>query len=144
MGVTGNKYGHVLLVDDSEIDVLVNRRLIELTAFADHTTIVHSGEHALHFLMEECPSAEKAPDWIFLDVNLPMMDGLEFLDHFLQLPSFIREKSRILILTVFQKPEVLEKLRAHPNVYGQVEKPLTQEVLKSIADLSSVKTGVSF
>ena len=59
----------VLLVDDSEIDVLVNRRLMELTAFSSQVTVTNSGEEALHFLKEECGNESQAPDWIFLDMH---------------------------------------------------------------------------
>ena len=52
----------VLLVDDSEIDVLVNRRLMELTAFSSQVTVTNSGEEAWHFLKEECDNESQAPD----------------------------------------------------------------------------------
>ena len=66
-------YGSVLIVDDSEIDVLVNRRLMEITRFAGQVIIAHDGAEALRYLQEECRHASDAPDWIFLDMHLPVM-----------------------------------------------------------------------
>src|SRR3954471_19116996 len=92
-------FDRVLLIDDSEIDILVNRRLMELTHFAEHVTFTNSGEEALHYLREECGTAAHAPDWIFLDMHLPMMSGYDFIEQFKSLPEFIIEKSKIMILS---------------------------------------------
>jgi len=123
-----------LLIDDSEIDVLVNRRLIELTHFSENIIIAHSAEEALYFLKNECKSAAQAPDWIFLDMYLPLMSGYDFIDEFESLPPFIRDKSKIVVLTVFQKQERLQKALEKSFVYSQLEKPLTQEALKNLAN----------
>ena len=126
-------FGSVLLVDDSEIDILVNRRLIELTFFASNVTVTSNGEEALHFLREECSFVESAPDWIFLDMHLPMMSGFDFIEEFKTLPDFIKEKTKIIILSVFQKQEQLQKALEYKFVAGQLEKPLTQQALNMLA-----------
>lgn len=123
-----------LLIDDSEIDVLVNRRLIELTSFCKNIIITHSGEEAIQFLRNECKSADQAPDWIFLDMYLPLMSGYDFIDEFKTLPSFIRAKTKIIVLSVFQKQERLQKVFENNFVFGQLEKPLTQQALRNLAN----------
>jgi len=131
-------FGSVLLIDDSEIDVLVNRRLIELTRFASKVIITHNGEQALNFLRNECISEETIPDWIFLDLHLPVMSGFEFLEIFSSMPDAIRQKSRIIILSAIQKQETKDELLKHENVFGQVNKPLTQGILHDLAKAVSV------
>lgn len=137
-------FKHVLIVDDSEIDVLVNRRLMELTRFASQVSVTSSGEEGLHFLREECSSAEHAPDYIFLDMHLPMMSGFDFIEEFKTLPSFISNKSKIIILSVFQKQEKIQKLFEYKFVAGQLEKPLTQQALKDLAVNKTANINVSF
>ena len=122
-----------LLIDDSEIDVLVNRRLIELTAFSENIVITRTAEEALFFLQHECVITEQAPDWIFLDMYLPMMSGYDFIEAFKNLPSVIKDKSKIVVLSVFQKQEQLMKIFENKFVFGQLEKPLTQDALKMLA-----------
>jgi CheY-like chemotaxis protein len=124
-------FKNVLLVDDSEIDILVNRRLIELTQFASSVTVTSSGEEAMHYLREEC-NATTAPDWIFLDMYLPMMSGYDFIEEFKTLPTFITSKSKIIVLSVFQKQERLQKVFENSFVAGQLEKPLTKDALKNL------------
>jgi CheY-like chemotaxis protein len=127
-------FSSTLLIDDSEIDVLVNRRLIELTYFSEHITITHSAEEALNFLRNECSSAAHAPDWIFLDMYLPLMSGYDFIEEFKRLPSFIRDKTKIIVLSVFQKQDSLQKVFENIFVFGQLEKPLTQQSLKNLVN----------
>ena len=136
-------FGSVLLVDDSEIDILVNRRLMELTFFASNVTVTKTGEEGLHFLREECNTVQSAPDWIFLDMYLPMMSGFDFIEEFKTLPDFIKEKTKIIILSVFQKQEKLQKALAYNFVAGQLEKPLTQQALNLLAVNKSNKVNAS-
>jgi len=132
-----------LLIDDSEIDVLVNRRLMELTSFSENIVITHSAEEALQFLFNECKSSRQAPDWIFLDMYLPLMSGYDFIEEFKKLPSFIQEKTKIIILSVFQKQERLQKVFENKFVFGQLEKPLTQQALKNLVN-GSKETVIAF
>jgi len=136
-------YGSVLIVDDSEIDVLVNRRLMELTRFAGQVVITHDGAEALHYLTEECRTAADAPDWIFLDMHLPVMSGVEFIEAFKSLPAAIRTKSKIVILSVLQNPELLKEILQLEFVHGRLDKPLTQQALSDLA-VAAGSTPVSF
>ena len=126
-------FKHVLLIDDSEIDILVNRRLMELTAFASQITVAGSGEEALEFFKHECNSAADAPDLIFLDMYLPMMSGYDFIEEFKKLPEYIDKKTRIIILSVFQKQEHLDNALENSFVAGQLEKPLSRQSLNALA-----------
>jgi CheY-like chemotaxis protein len=133
-------FRHVLLVDDSEIDVLVNRRLIELTGFASQITVTTTGEEGIQYLRNECKPGN-APDWIFLDMYLPAMSGYDFIEVFKTLPEFITTKSKIIILSVFQKQERLQKVFENNFVAGQLDKPLTQAALKKIAVTKQVSVS---
>lgn len=126
-------FQRVLIIDDSEIDVLVNRRLMELTRFASEIHVTSSGEEGLKFLADECGSSSHAPDWIFLDMHLTGMSGYEFIEEFKKLPEYITHKTKVMVLSVFNKPEHLKKIFENCFVAGQIEKPLTQQALKDIA-----------
>lgn len=132
-----------MLIDDSEIDVLVNRRLMQLTDFTFNIIVTESAEQALHYLKEECGNAAQAPDWIFLDMYLPMMNGYDFIEEFKMLPYFIQQKTKIIVLSVMQNPEQLKKVFANDFVAGQFEKPLTQQALKEIASGTFEKIRLS-
>jgi CheY-like chemotaxis protein len=132
-----------LIIDDSEIDIIVNRRLMELTFFSENIIIIRTAEEALNFLFSECNSYEQAPDWIFLDLHLPLMNGYDFIEEFKKLPSFILEKTKIVILSVFQKQEQLQKVFENKFIFSQQEKPLTQQALKNLVS-GAKETTIAF
>ena len=129
-------FERVLLIDDSEIDVLVNRRLIELTRFARQVEVAVSGEDALELLR----NASEMPDWIFLDMHLPGMNGLEFLEE-LSVTGY--NHSRIILLSVMTRPEDLQKVMSFPGVSGKLDKPQTQQALRDLAMNGRVFNSVS-
>ncbi len=136
-------FSHVLLIDDSEIDVLVNRRLMELTHFASHVTIISTAEEAVDFLKNEVMNEAQAPELILLDMHLPGMDGYDFIETFKTLPDFILNKTKIVVLSVFQKQEKLERVLQNKFIFGQLEKPLTQDSLRQLNKLGEETKTVS-
>jgi CheY-like chemotaxis protein len=141
MGDSKFTFQTTLIIDDNEIDVLVNRRLITLTNFSENVIISSTAEEALDFLKRECTSAKHAPDWILLDMHLPGMDGYDFVEEFKKLPSYIQDKTKLLILSAFQKQEKLEKVLLNKFVFGQCEKPLTRESLNVLTTNKYVYTN---
>ncbi len=117
---------------------------MELTYFASNIAVASSGEEGLRYLQEECTNFEHTPDFIFLDIHLPMMSGYDFMEAFKSLPSFITEKTKIIVLSVFQKPDHLRVLSENSAVIGQVEKPLTQQVLKELGETHKLPANASF
>ncbi len=136
-------YKHILLIEDSEIDVLVYRRLMELMHFASHVTITSTAEEAVDFLRHEITNENQAPDLILLDMHLPGMSGFDFLNLFNSLPGFIVNKTKIVVLSVFQKQEEIDRLTENKSVLGQLDKPLTQESLRKIAAWKETAADVS-
>jgi len=128
-------YSHVMIIDDSEIDVLVSRRLMELTHFASHVTILSTAEEAVDFLRNEVANADKAPEVILLDMHLPGMSGIDFINLFKTLPEYLVDKTKIVIMSAYQKQEEIDKLFENKFIISQLDKPITQDSLKKLAAL---------
>ena len=71
------------------------------------------------------------------------MSGFDFIEEFKTLPDFIKEKTKIIILSVFQKQEKLQKALEYNFVAGQLEKPLTQQALNLISANKLTKVNAS-
>lgn len=132
------KFATVMLIDDSEIDNFINQKVIESNYFAEKIYVNTGGISALEFLknlaVNEQLVSKLVPQVIFIDLNMPLMDGFQFIHQFLKLPELITRNTRLIILTSSFNPADREKAQAlsiSKNVTF-LNKPLTDEGLASI------------
>ncbi|WKN45846.1 response regulator [Tunicatimonas pelagia] len=124
----------VLLIDDNDTDNFISRRVIELTAFAERVVVKSSGQQALDYLQENAQSPDEIPDLIFLDINMPIMDGFMFLYEFETLPSEIQQKPKVIILSSSEDRRDVDKIITNQAVIKYITKPLTQSDLEVISN----------
>ena len=79
-----------VLIDDSDIDLFIQRRFLEVYNFSNELFLYKSAEEALGWLQNI--NGESAPDIIFLDLNMPEIDGFSFLKNFRDLPEKVKTK----------------------------------------------------
>ncbi|MBO9571104.1 MAG: response regulator [Chitinophagaceae bacterium] len=122
------KLHSVLLIDDDEPTNYLNKMTLEEIGCIEEIFIFQSASKALDYLN----TSTYCPDLILLDINMPAMNGWEFLDVYEQLPSEKRGKVVIVMLTTSFNPD--DRLRAGQiaSVSGFMNKPLTKETLKEI------------
>jgi CheY-like chemotaxis protein len=118
----------VLLIDDDEPTNFLNRMTLEQAGCARRIQIAESGWEALDFLQATNPR----PDLIFLDINMPAMDGWEFLERYRNLPSACKADVVLVMLTTSLNPDDEQRTRAIPEVAGFEHKPLGQEKLENL------------
>lgn len=122
----------VLLLDDDELANELVVFILELAGITDYN-IYTSGEEALGHLTN-CRDENNIPDVIFVDINMPGMNGFEFIKHYEKEHMRYSPETRVIMLTnsVLAK----EKMQAgqHESVYGFWNKPLTQVQLKELID----------
>ena len=82
----------VMLVDDNDTDNFISKRIIEITKFAKRVEVKGSGKAALDYLRENQDSVENLPSLIFLDINMPIVDGFVFLYEFEKFNETVRNK----------------------------------------------------
>ncbi|MCR5890200.1 response regulator [Hymenobacter sp. J193] len=100
-----NPLPSVLLIDDDPINNFLNKSLLTRLGIAQHLTVVESGHAALDFLRQHCQQPTPVcPVLILLDINMPGMNGLQFLEAYQQLLPEQRQGVVIVILTTSLHP----------------------------------------
>jgi CheY-like chemotaxis protein len=94
---------------------------------------VSSGMEALQFIVNYDPDLNSCPELIFLDINMPVMNGFEFLDSFRQLTFLNKENVRIVMLTNSYNEDDVEKCKEY-GVLQYVNKPLTDQKIKDLIE----------
>ncbi|UOR05917.1 response regulator [Hymenobacter aerilatus] len=131
------KLASVLLVDDDSTNNFLNELLIKRLGVTDHLQVAESGAEALNLLKETKPT--DGPALILLDVSMPGMNGIEFLENYVQLPAAQRHATVVIMLTTTMDASDLSRLNDLP-IAGLVSKPLTQEKLATILQLHFRRT----
>ncbi|TVP52613.1 MAG: response regulator [Mongoliibacter sp.] len=120
-------YKSIILVDDDPINNLINKRLITKLSITEKVDEFLEAEKALQKLRTLDP---KVPALILLDINMPVMNGWDFLNVYLK--EFPERKDEIFVLSSSIDLQDRQKAMQYSVVKGFVEKPLTPEKMKGI------------
>jgi CheY-like chemotaxis protein len=129
------KLNCVLLIDDDEPTNFLSNMFIEDANCSKHIETTQSGQEALKYLSDSLQAEDKSgpyPDLIFLDINMPAMDGWEFLDKYKNLKKEDQQKVVIIMLTTSLNPDDALKAYESPEISGFENKPITNEKLDKI------------
>jgi len=122
----------VMLVDDNDTDNFISKRIIEITEFAKEVIIKNSGKSALDYLENNKENKDKLPNIIFLDINMPIVDGFVFLYEFERFPAIIKNKCKVIILSSSDNKRDIDKIVNNNHVVKFVTKPLTEAALQEV------------
>ncbi|MBC8112537.1 MAG: response regulator [Verrucomicrobia bacterium] len=120
----------VLPVDDDETDLFINKRIIELAHFAAQVVCHNLGKDALAYLFS-LPTA-KHPEIIFLDLNMPILNGFGVLKSLEHLAESFPVRSKIYMLTSSLSPIDRTQAQQHKCISQYLIKPISEEILYEI------------
>jgi CheY-like chemotaxis protein len=117
----------VLLIDDDEITIQLNKYIIEMTGIITNVEAALNGQKALDYLAEKEKAGAIDPELIFLDLNMPLMDGWEFMEEYSNFSEPFKASKVIVILSASPNPDDKQKAANTPYVNEFINKPLSVE-----------------
>jgi CheY-like chemotaxis protein len=134
------KLSGILLIDDDDTTNFLNKRLLDRMEITDHIRTFVNGKQAFDYLYNvsnknyEVESSEYfQPELIFLDINMPVMDGFEMLDLYERLDSEFRKRIVMVVLTTSTHPQDTANSKKYNAEY--IIKPLTAEKVNRLLEV---------
>jgi CheY-like chemotaxis protein len=129
------KLHSILLIDDDEPTNFLNKRMLENMHCAEKVQVIQKAPEALEHLKKlaaQDTEPSSLPDIIFLDINMPAMDGWEFLEAFRAVVNKKQKNILLVMLTTSLNPDDEQKAKETKQVTAFKHKPLSQEIVKDI------------
>lgn len=126
------KINCILLIDDDESTNFINGKIIERSKCCEKIVSIQNASDALVFLKTKTDGQFPCPDLVFLDINMPGMNGWEFLEEYKNLSPEQKGNIIIVMLSTSCNPEDANKAKFIQEVSEFKSKPLTAELLREI------------
>jgi CheY-like chemotaxis protein len=124
----------IFIVDDDPIHQQITEIMLDRLNITNAVSKYSDAQEVLDYLRDFGSDASKLPDIILLDLNMPVMDGWEFLDRFQQLRDGLTKPIRVYVLTSSIDEKDQERVSSYDFVNGYLTKPLTNDVIMQLAD----------
>jgi two-component system, chemotaxis family, chemotaxis protein CheY len=117
----------IALVDDDKVFQMTASRTIRAANLTDRILQFENGEEALAFLKKHAADIDSLPDYIFLDINMPFVDGWMFLDDYAEIKQNLKKEIRIYMVSSSIDPRDIARAKGNEHVREYVIKPVSRE-----------------
>lgn len=114
----------IMIVDDNLIDQMITAHVLKTNLVNREVLVMESAILALDYLQTNENNPEAIPSIIFLDLDMPGMNGIEFMQHFKNLEPSLKNACRVIVLTGSDIQADIESISAEPDVVKLLTKPL--------------------
>lgn len=128
------KLNSILLVDDDEDCNFFHKRLINRMGITEEINVALDGEEALNYLKSTKDGKHPQPAIIFLDINMPKVDGWEFLEEYEKLDDLQKAQVVLIMLTTSLNPDDMERAKKNPLVHDYFNKYLDADRIQKVIE----------
>jgi response regulator RpfG family c-di-GMP phosphodiesterase len=122
----------VCLIDDDEVYQFIFRRQVEISDLASRVLIFSNGQKGFDYLLDSLKNPRDIPNYIFLDINMPIMDGWQFLEEFSSIEDKLTKHVNIYLVTSSIDERDIEKATKFRNVKEYLVKPISENKILEV------------
>ncbi len=122
----------ISIVDDDDIYRYSIMRTLKDLNVTKKILVFRDGEEAIDFMLDNLGNSQDLPDVIFLDINMPIMDGFEFMEEYVKIKPKVGKKITVYMISSSVNPVDLEKAKSISEISDYIVKPIEAEKLVSI------------
>jgi CheY-like chemotaxis protein len=130
----------VLLIDDEEVDSMIFSKILHHVAPEIKVLQCNNGHTALTFL-NQLTALVDWPTHIFIDINMPIMDGFEFIDEYLKIQRLRGKYSNLFILSSSDSPADIKRAERYQCITKFLVKPITVQKIEKLFEFSLPEQG---
>jgi CheY-like chemotaxis protein len=127
---------NIILIDDNEIDIVVNTKLLKLANLTENVFSFHSCMEAMDYISANLDSLNQKPNVILLDIQMPGIDGFGCLDEIDKLPDAFNGNCKVFMLSSSIDRYDIQRAESNNKVLKVLEKPLDVYLLKRLMEES--------
>ncbi len=121
---------NLLVIDDDDINIFIIKKIVEKTGFDINMVAKSNGKQAIDYLTEVIAEGAIFPNLVLIDINMPVMNGWEFIEAYQEIVT--EQKADLYILSSSVYENDIEKTKSYDSVKGFISKPLSMERLTEL------------
>lgn len=122
------------VIDDDDIYTFTVKRIIDNSQLANKTLFFQNGKLAIDFFNEYLHQTTSLPDLVMLDINMPVLDGWQFMDQFVKLSPLIKKRIVVYIVSSSIDQRDINKAREYEQISDFIIKPITGAMFRKIVE----------
>ncbi|MFN0255689.1 response regulator [Pedobacter ureilyticus] len=121
---------NLLVIDDDDINIFIISKIVEKTGYDVELCAKHNGQLAIDYIQELLSTNQPLPHLVLIDINMPILNGWEFIEAFEALNLNTDNDMYMLSSSVYEND--IEKAKSYKSVKGFISKPLSIDRLKEL------------
>lgn len=123
---------NIFLIDDNDIDIVVNTKLLKLANITSRIRSFTNGADALQYIGDNFEELDKYLNVILLDIQMPVLNGFDVFEKFMMFPDEVRKKCKVFLLSSSIDRNDIQKAEDNEEIIKVLEKPLDVYLLKRL------------